>query len=276
MSEQTPPRLASTVLLLRDNADTHQLEVFVQQRVGTMKFAAGMTVFPGGRVDPRDRPSSGTSVPWCGADAHTWATMLNVDADTAAALVIAAVRETFEETGTLVATTADGEVVTTTEHLRQSRYALEDRTLAMSQFLRDNDLSIGADLLRPWGNWVTPPWLPTRFDTFFFLAAQPPHQRADGDTGESERSRWAAPQALLDEWEDGQIGLMPPTWYQLNRLREATTAAQAMEMAREPMYRTTSDFLGEKVMDPFFAVADHLGGLRDAARAHRDHTRPAQ
>lgn len=259
------PRPAASVLLLRDGAAG--LEVFVQRRADTMRFAPGMTVFPGGGVDARDAAAPGA---WRGPGERWWARRLRVPAAAARALVVAAVREVFEETGVLLAVDPAGAAPALTGRVRRAhRDALEAKTADLGGLLAAEGLALAADLLRPWGNWVTPRWSPMRFDTFFFLAAAPAGQRPDGDTAESAGSRWAAPAELLAGWRAGRVGLMPPTWHQLTRLAEAPDVAAALALAEAPVARTTSDFLGEEFMDPFFAVADHMGHLRERALADR-------
>src|SRR6476620_6503903 len=99
--EVTPPepRHASTVVLLRDGHDG--LEAYLLRRQQTMAFAAGMYVFPGGSVDPRDESLSSSS--WAGPPPSLWAQLLTADEQRATALVCAAVRETFEESGVMLA-----------------------------------------------------------------------------------------------------------------------------------------------------------------------------
>ncbi|MFD5867342.1 NUDIX hydrolase [Corynebacterium sp. NPDC060344] len=274
---QTPPtpRLASTVLLVRDSL--HGIELYVQERVSTMRFAANMTVFPGGGVDARDFPGDldgdGHDSPrlnWSGHPPQWWADAFDVAPATARALVCAAVRETFEETGTLLATDASGGTIADSGRFHAQRKAMESHELAFSDFLADNGLWLRSDLLRPWSNWVTPENFPTRYDTYFFLAAHPPGQTADGDTSEASSTGWFRPTALMEGWRDRKVGLMPPTWAQIKRLLGYATVSEVLAAAdegKEPPARTTSDFFGDPFMDEFFAVATHLGHLReDAAR----------
>ena len=210
------PRLASTVLLMRDSV--HGIELYVQERVSTMKFAANMTMFPGGGVDARDFPGDvdgdghdSPTLRWSGHSPEWWAEKFHVTPATARALVCAAVRETFEETGTLLAEDADGRPVADSSNYHAQRKALESKELAFSDFMHDENLGVRSDLVRPWGNWVTPESFPVRFDTFFFVAAQPEGQIADGDTSEASSTGWFRPMTLLDGWRDGKVGLMPPT-----------------------------------------------------------------
>ena len=89
---ETPaePRNAATVVLMRSGVSSP--EVYLLQRQTSMEFAAGMCVFPGGGVDPRDFDHA---VAWAGPSPATWAARLGVDEEQARALVCAAVRETF-------------------------------------------------------------------------------------------------------------------------------------------------------------------------------------
>lgn len=271
------PRLASTVLLVRDSV--HGIEVYVQERVSTMKFAANMTVFPGGGVDARDFPGDvdgdghdSPSLAWSGHPPQWWAEAFDVAPATARALVCAAVRETFEETGTLLAADPSGDVVVDSGRFHAQRKALESHELSFSDFMADEGLCLRSDLLRPWSNWVTPEGMPTRYDTYFFLAAQPEGQIADGDTPEASSTGWFRPTALMEGWRDRKVGLMPPTWAQIKRLVRYTTVAEVLAAAdagQEAPHRTTSDFFGDPFMDEFFAVSTHLGHLRDLAERGR-------
>lgn len=233
------PRLASTVLLLRDGADG--LEVFVQRRAATMKFAPGMTVFPGGGVDQRDL-LEGHEVPWSGRDLKWWSSHLGVGETEARALVLAAVRETFEETGTLLVPE------NRFQDVDRYRGRLESRDVSMSGFFLDKGLTVGSDLLRPWSNWVTPESSPIRYDTFFFLAARPEGQEPDGRNTESVESRWTTPEAILDQWRSREVKLLPPTWHQLMRLSELSSVAEALDIADAPVQRTVTDFLEQPFM----------------------------
>ena len=96
--EPRPVRPAATVMLVRDTAEG--ISVFLMRRHAAMEFAAGMTVFPGGGVDERDRDGglAGRGA-WYGPEPHWWATRFGIEADLAEALVCAAARETFEESG---------------------------------------------------------------------------------------------------------------------------------------------------------------------------------
>ena len=224
MTEPLPVRPAATVMLIRD-ADV-ALEVFLMRRHGAMAFAAGMTVFPGGGVDDRDRDGAlvGNGA-WFGPEPAWWAERFGVEPDLAEALVCAAARETFEESGVLFAGPADDPdgIVADASVYHRARAALEDRSLSFADFLRAEDLVLRADLLRPWSNWVTPEEERTRrYDTYFFVGALPDGQRADGDNTESDQAGWSSPQAAIDDFAEGRALLLPPTWSQLDSLTGRT------------------------------------------------------
>ena len=189
-----------------------------------MDFVAGVMVFPGGGVDDRDRNAD---VAWFGPEPGWWAERFGVEPDLAEALVCAAARETFEESGVLFAGPADDPdgIVGDASIYGEARAALADHSLSFADFLRDEKLVLRADLLRPWANWVTPKEERTRrYDTYFFVGALPQGQRADGDNTETDRAFWSTPQAGLDEFAEGRTFLLPPTWTQLDSLNGRTVA----------------------------------------------------
>jgi 8-oxo-dGTP pyrophosphatase MutT (NUDIX family) len=221
------PRDSATVMLVRDGAAG--IEVFVIRRVLGMAFAGGMTAFPGGGVDPRD---ADTSVAWHGPKPDWWAGRFGVDEGLARALVCAAVRETFEESGVLLAGPDGDAVVSDTRPYDAARQALVDREVSLAEFLAGAGLVLRADLLRPWANWVTPEAERRRFDTRFFLAAVPAGQLADGATSEAADAGWVAPDVALDDWKQGRRALLPPTWTTLAELEECGSLADAMNRER--------------------------------------------
>lgn len=223
------PRDAATVILLRDGQDGP--EVFLQRRVDAMPFAGGMTVFPGGGVDSRD---ADISVTWSGPDPDWWALRFGCEPDLARALVCAAVRETFEESGVLLAGPDADSLVEDTTGYAEARSALVTRDVSLAGFLADSGLVLRADLLRPWSNWLTPEAEPRRYDTRFFLAAMPSGQRADGVTTEATEAYWRTPDKAMQDWRDGHCGLLPPTWVTLTEIAEHDSVSEAL-IAERPM-----------------------------------------
>lgn len=177
-SADVPIRKAASVLLLREAADG--FEVFIQHRVSTMDFAAGMVVYPGGRVDAQDGQavSEGKldSAPLA-EHAQQWKhTSVHAEGPEqaqyrAGEILAAARREVFEETGLL----------------------------------------LDPGQLHPWANWVTPAGFPRRFDTYFFVAALRADQDPRHQTTEAVVSKWVNPVALFASLERGEVKMMRPT-----------------------------------------------------------------
>ncbi|ATA29210.1 hypothetical protein MLM_3128 [Mycobacterium lepraemurium] len=226
--EEAPlvPRPAATVMLVRDAGAG--LKLFLMRRHSRMEFAAGVMVFPGGGVDERDRNADlGGLGAWAGPPPQWWAQRFGIEPDLAEALVCAAARETFEESGVLFAGPAGApdSIVGDASVYRDARRALADGTLSFADFLRTEKLELRSDLLRPWANWVTPEAERTRrYDTYFFVGALPQGQRADGHNTESDRAVWTTPEAALEDFSAGRSFLLPPTWTQLDSLAGRTVA----------------------------------------------------
>jgi 8-oxo-dGTP pyrophosphatase MutT (NUDIX family) len=231
-SAPVTPRPAATVLLVRDHprpqSGRSPLQVFLQQRVPEMAFAPGMTVFPGGGVDVTDRPDPHR---WAGPEPRWWAERLAVDADLAGALVHAAVRETFEECGVLLAgpgTLAD---------LQRQRADVVARRRSFADVLAAAGLVLRADLLQPWARWITPAGAARRYDTAFFVARVPDGQEADAHTTEAVRALWWHPAEALERWQEGEMLLMPPTVRTLQEIAELGETAAVLAAAPDRVIR---------------------------------------
>ena len=249
------PRHASTVILLRDTLSG--IEVYVQERASTMAFCAEMTVFPGGGVDSRDMPGDvdgdGHDSPdlrWQGPDVKWWASRLQKSESMARALVCAAVRETFEEAGTLLAGYEDGSLVGNTVPFQTERHQLENHELSFSDFMDQHELVLRSDLLRPWANWVTPKEQPIRYDTAFFVANMPEGQQTLADTREATSTGWFRPSTLLDGWRSRKISFMPPTWAQLKLLDTFRTVDEVLDFSSS---LSVDPVLEEPVDEPYMA-----------------------
>lgn len=253
-TEPAVPRPAATVLLVRDAPG---LQVFLQRRVAGMAFAGGMTVFPGGGVDAADVAGG---VPWSGPGPEWWAERFAADPDRATALVLAAVRETFEECGVLLAAGPGGEPAMVPDGARADLVARR-RTLA--DVLGAAGLVLRADLLAPWARWITPEESPRRYDTAFFVAAVPAGQAADAHTTEAVEAAWWSPAEALERWRAGEMELMAPTFRTLQEIAEhpdtaSVLAAAATREIRPVIPRVRRE--GDEVVvvlpgDPGFEVA---------------------
>jgi 8-oxo-dGTP pyrophosphatase MutT (NUDIX family) len=214
-------RDAATVVLLRDGADG--IEAWLLTRVAQMVFAGGMTVFPGGKLDAAD-----AQLPITAADVARVAARFDCTPELAHALVGAAARETFEETGVLLSVpSAD---------LSGARADVERGFVSFGDLLRANGLTIDAAALHPWSRWVTPAGEVRRYDTRFFVAALPEAQHAQDVTSESSVAMWVPVAAALDRAQRGELKLLPPTMSTLAALSGYATVADVIAAAEsQPM-----------------------------------------
>jgi 8-oxo-dGTP pyrophosphatase MutT (NUDIX family) len=225
------PRHAATVVMLRDGGAGP--EVYLLRRTASMAFAAGAFVFPGGSVDPRDEDLGDDA--WVGRSPAEWAKDLSCDERLARALVCAAVRETFEESGVLLAGPDANTVVedTSGDDWETDRLALINRSLSLVEFLQRRGLVLRADLLRAWTHWLTPEVESRRFDTRFFIAALPAGQRTRDVGGEADRVAWMRPENAIAGSEAGEMMLMPPTLASLRDLTAYSSVDEALVAAAE-------------------------------------------
>lgn len=220
------PRLASTVMLVRDGAAG--VEVFMLRRVPTMEFAPSMWVFPGGGVDARD---ASTNVPWAGPSPASWGERIGVDESTARQLVIAAVREVFEECGVLLAGPSSDAVVgdVSAQEWHDERAALLSKDQSFAQLLSRRGLVLRSDLLTLRDHWLTPEFEAKRYDTYFFAALLPEGQVPDDATTEADTAVWVDPKTLLAQADSGEVRMLPPTILNVERVRDAAAAATFVE-----------------------------------------------
>jgi hypothetical protein len=132
----------------------------------------------------------------------------------ARALVCAAVRETFEESGVLLAGPSPSDVVadTTGDDWEADRRALEARELSFTAFLERRGLVLRSDLLGAWSAWCTPVFEPRRFRTWFFVASLPAGQRTRDVSSESSSVTWLPAIGACDAVDAHELGMMPPTY----------------------------------------------------------------
>jgi 8-oxo-dGTP pyrophosphatase MutT (NUDIX family) len=230
--ELQPPeaRRAATVVLLRDGRAGP--EAYLLRRRASMAFAGGMYAYPGGGVDPRDAEAH---IGWAGPAPEEWGRRLGLDPSTAQAVVCAAVRETFEEAGVLLAGPDGASVVADTAgpDWQEDRAALEDHRLSFAEFLARRGLVLRGDLLGAWARWITPEFEERRYDTWFFVAALPSGQRAAHGTGEADRTVWLTPADAVAGFADGRLGMLPPTVTVLRELMPLRSASAAPTAAAE-------------------------------------------
>lgn len=214
-------RPAATVLLLRDAAAG--LEVFMVRRHHLMGFAGDALVFPGGRLDDSDAALA-ARVDLCASPA-------GLD-PRAQSFRVGALRETFEESGVLVAR-EQGALISgdRAEALGGERAAIAGGALSFAAFLEREQLSLATDLLVPFAHWITPPVYSKRYDTMFFLTAVPPGQTGIHDGTESVGSVWITPAAALAAGANGSARVEFATRRNLEKLGRSRSVAAALAAA---------------------------------------------
>jgi glyoxylase-like metal-dependent hydrolase (beta-lactamase superfamily II)/8-oxo-dGTP pyrophosphatase MutT (NUDIX family) len=224
------PRPAATVALLRPGATGP--EVLLTHRPASMAFAGDMHVFPGGAVDAADADPRlvGRSV----VTPDEAVVRLGGDPDgrlvpeRAFALHVAAIRELFEEAGVLLADRSTG-APRDTDALVAARAALVAGETTLADVADSLDLRLRTDLLAPISHWTTPPVMPRRFDTRFFVAELPAGIQPTFTTDEVLADRWLTPGAALAAMHAGEIGLWPPTIGTLQQLEHVRSFAEVRE-----------------------------------------------
>ncbi|MES5819592.1 NUDIX hydrolase [Streptomyces sp. RG80] len=222
------PKRAATVMLLKDT-DAGPV-VHMLRRRASMAFAGGAYAYPGGGVDRRDDDHQ---IRWAGPTRAWWAQRLGVGEAEAQAVVCAAVRETYEEAGVLLAGPTPDSVVgdTTGADWEADREALVARDLSFAEFLERRGLVLRSDLLGAWTRWITPEFESRRYDTWFFVAALPAGQRTRNASTEADRTVWIRPEDAASSYDKGELLMMPPTIATLRQLTPYDTAAAALTAA---------------------------------------------
>ena len=212
--EAAPTRAAATVLLLRDTAQG--IEVLMTRRSMTASFAPGAYVFPGGGIDEAD------------AQAHAISTRRATQSDLHLTQAIAAIRESFEELGVLLARHADG------SHVSTQDIAALDRQAPFAAQCRERQLTLAGSDVFMLAHWVTDRDLPRRFDVPFLVARMPEGQLPVADEAEQFEPSWVRPADALARHKAGGFFMIFPTLRTLERLQhyasvEAVLAACATE-----------------------------------------------
>lgn len=217
-------RDSATVLLLRDGSTG--IEVFMLHRHHGMAFAPGVFVYPGGSVEPHDRLPRAR---FAGPSPDHWARALDAAPALAESLVCAAIRETFEECGVLLAGPDPGSIEPTEGPEWESRRsALAQGRMTLAELLDEQDLIARADLLRPLGRWITPVFSPRRYDTRFFVAALPHGARCRDFREESDAADWLPVRETFARYLANDIPMMLATADALSALAPYDTVAEAV------------------------------------------------
>ncbi len=229
---QVPVRPAATIMLVSDRPDLHVL--LLRRRAGSA-FVGGMSVFPGGGVDPADA-EPGAAADCRGLTDVVASARLGLDAG-GLAYWVAAVRETFEEAGVLLAVDeASGRDPDLSDPARANRFAdlrrdVDAGRVSMLGAARGEGLSLAVDRMHYVARWITPEGPPRRYDTRFFLGALPAGREAMHDDRETVHSEWLRPNEALTRYEAGERAMLPPTYGMLRVLARFSSAHQAVEAA---------------------------------------------
>ena len=198
------PRDAAAVILLRQNTDPTNPEVYWVKRSDKLAFLGGFHAFPGGQIDAGDEEVAVENCP----DKPT------------ATMISGAARELFEELGVLVARGSDrltkGQRVSLLDDLNSGR-------MSWSALLLHYELTLDANDFTFVGRWITPPFSLRRFDTWFFLVNCPIKQEPSVVPGELSSGEWIAAKDAFDRWLNAEVFAVPPTLHALKTLAGGIT-----------------------------------------------------
>jgi 8-oxo-dGTP pyrophosphatase MutT (NUDIX family) len=211
------PKPAATAVLMRDGET--EPEILLLRRHRSSGFVPGAYVFPGGRVDAED-----AHVSWAGTTeppSEYW---------------VAAVREVFEETGVLLARSAEGEWSPDASHdadLEAWREKLMQGEAHLAEVLAGRSLKLDPGSLCYIAHWITPVAEPRRYDTRFFLALLPAGRTAAADAREMTDALWLSPLAALARFAEGRLPMVFPTVRTLQLLAPFHSASEIFEFFRD-------------------------------------------
>lgn len=233
-----PPVDAVTVIVVRDRPATAPgtaIEVLLLERHPASPFAPGALVFPGGKIDPEDAVLADGR--WQLHDPGLWRQRLGVDDDRqAVAMLVAAVRECFEESGLLFARRSDGSPVVPRELTDgdevRAAMAARDRRYDWRDWLDRHDLVLDLERFSMWSWWLTPRGRPRRYDTRFLITLAPEGQTATQDDVELTALRWSPPRDVLTAADQGAAHLIRPTRATLVELDRYADTASVLADAR--------------------------------------------
>ena len=240
------PREAATLVLMRERTDGYSRpELLMVRRHSRDAFAAGAYVFPGGALEQADSARRSMNLAH-GLSPEEAKRSLDSEAsaDKALGYFVAAIRETFEEVGVLLAKTAEGQRWYPDETHRieadKARIEMRDGQTNFTDWVAARGLRLATDNLTYFAHWVTPESRPKRFDTRFFLAEAAPGHNVRPDQREIVGHRWLTAREALDEEKAGKIKMVSVTVKNLELLETfASTDAAISELRnrRVPLVR---------------------------------------
>ena len=254
-------RPAATVMLI---ADRPNLQVFMMERNANIVFAGGMWVFPGGRVDANDDPEKYQKLSTHRSDKEA-SSLMNLDHG-GLSYYIAAIRESFEEAGILLALDKDThEPLSLAGKQNSARFNVHRNSVNAAErdfldIIEEENLILDAGTMHYIARWVTPKGPPRRYDTRFFISRMPENQIPLHDDNELVHSEWISPQEILDKVEAEEMILMSPTLRMIQSLAKFSSADEVIESASSnlPDERARVNKYKELVLpgDRFYDEAD--------------------
>lgn len=231
--EDVPVRPAATVMLVDDRPD---LQIFMMERHANTAFAGGMWVFPGGAVDHRDDASYYADIATHRTDQEA-SEIMGLESG-GLAYYMAAIRETFEEAGILLALHDHDESPLTIHSGNETRFAryrdqLNATEIDLKNILETESLLADVSQMHYVARWITPLGSPRRFDARFFISCIPSEQIPVHDDGELVNSAWMTPQDILDSFDREDMVLMSPTLRMVKNLAAFDSAEQVIDSVKQ-------------------------------------------
>jgi len=251
------PTGASTVVLFSDRP-AGGYEIFLMKRAEGHTYREGIYVFPGGLLEEADlNPElEACTGGFKGTRAKIILQEPDIPGSFALGLFMAAIRETFEEAGVLLARDSSGEVLDLSAPDAAPRFAvyrreIHQRRLSLVELARQEKLVFAPDLLVPYSHWITPETAPRRFNARFFLATLPAGQKPVHDNIELTGSCWMTPARALAEQSAGRMPMMPPTFKTITELSVFSATEELFAMVRLRKMKT--------IMPESFRTVDGFG-----------------
>jgi 8-oxo-dGTP pyrophosphatase MutT (NUDIX family) len=248
-------------------------EVFMLRRSETSHFVPDVYVFPGGTVDKADLSREALARA-CGVDGESLTAQFRAQIEPsfpaplaspqpheAAAVLIAGLRELYEEAGVLLACDADGtplsdaDLAPHRDYLHAARTRVQAGELTFTDVLAEAHAFANAHALALFSQWITPPAFSRRYNAHFFVAKASPDQAAVADAFETHDGVWIAPTQALDRWKSGDFRMVYPTIKHVERLAQFHDVDSLMHFTRnKPIYSIMPDVPAERE----FSMPPHL------------------
>lgn len=273
-------RDAATIMLVRDGAEG--MEVFMLRRNLQSDFVGGAYVFPGGAVDPHDHGPELERI--CNGRTDAEASELLGIASGGLAYWVAAIRESFEEAGILLAYDDAGGVLSLADPQVAARFvehrrAVDTGARRLADVCEEEGLTLAAERIHYFSHWITPLGAPRRYDTRFFVGAAPAEQEPLHDNREAIATLWVRPGEALMRQRRGELEMILPTIRSLEaiagfeRSEDLLAAAAAIESVPAILPRVVADGNGTRIVlpsDPGYAELEDAvipeGGFRLAGQ----------